>query len=112
MFGSDWMVAPIDPLLGIYAAVTRRTLDDKNPDGWVAEEKISVQDALRAYTYTNALGSFMESELGTLQAGKRADMVLLSDDILSIDPAKIRDVKVDYTIINGNVAYERKKGRD
>ena len=109
MFGSDWTVASIDPLLGIYGAVTRRTLDDANPNGWVPEERISVEEALRAYTYTNALGAFMETEIGTLQAGKRADMVLLSEDILSIDPIRIRDVKVDYTIIDGAVVFERKR---
>ena len=101
-------VAPIDPILGIYAAVTRRTLDDANPNGWVPEEKISVEEALRAYTHTNALGSFMETEIGTLQPGKRADMVLLSEDILSIDPVRIRDVKVDYTLINGEIVFERR----
>ncbi len=107
MFGSDWFVAPIDPLLGIYAAVTRRTLDDANPNGWVPHEKISVEEALRAYTLTNALGSFMEAEIGTLEVGKRADMVLLSENILTIDPPRIRDVRVDYTIIDGKVVFER-----
>ena len=108
MFGSDWPVAPIDPLFGIYAAVTRRTLDDANPSGWIAQEKITVAEALRAYTQNNAYGSFLESEIGTLEKGKHADMVLLSEDILKIDPVRIRDVKVDYTIIDGRVVYERK----
>ncbi|HEY0808708.1 MAG TPA: amidohydrolase family protein, partial [Longimicrobiales bacterium] len=107
MLGSDWSVAPIDPLFGIYAAVTRRTLDDANPNGWVPQEKITVTEALRAYTQTNAYGAFMETEVGVLEAGKRADMVLLSDDILVIDANRIREVKVDYTIIDGKVAYER-----
>ena len=107
MFGSDWSVAPIDPLFGIYAAVTRRTLDDANPNGWVPQEKITVTEALRAYTQTNAYGAFMENEVGVLEAGKRADMVLLSEDILVIDANRIRDVKVDFTIIDGKVAYER-----
>jgi predicted amidohydrolase YtcJ len=107
MFGSDWTVAPIEPLLGIYAAVTRRTLDDANPNGWVPQEKISVADALRAYTSTNARGGFMGDEIGVLRPGMRADMVLLSHDILTIDPVRIRDAKVDYTIIDGAVVYER-----
>jgi predicted amidohydrolase YtcJ len=107
MFGSDWTVAPIEPLFGIYAAVTRRTLDDANPSGWVAQEKISVAEALRAYTSTNARGAFMENEVGVLRAGMRADMVLLSDDILTIDPVRIRDAKVDYTIIDGVVVFTR-----
>ena len=108
MFGSDWTVAPIDPLFGIYAAVTRRTLDDANPDGWVPQEKITVEEALRAYTVTNARGSFMENEVGTLETGKRADMVLLSENILEIDPVRIRDVRVDYTIVDGVVVFERR----
>ncbi len=108
MFGSDWTVAPIEPLLGIYAAVTRRTLDDAHPNGWVPKEKISVEEALRAYTRTNATGSFMEKEIGTLEPGKLADMVLLSENILEIDPVRIRDALVDYTIVGGEVVFERK----
>ena len=108
MFGSDWTVAPIEPLLGIYAAVTRRTLDDAHPNGWVPKEKISVEEALRAYTRTNATGSFMEKEIGTLEPGKLADMVLLSENILEIDPVRIRDALVDYTIVGGKVVFERK----
>ena len=108
MFGSDWTVAPIEPLLGIYAVVTRRTIDDAHPGGWVPEEKITVEEALRAYTRTNALGSFMEEQIGTLEPGKLADMVLLSENILEIDPVKIRDARVDYTIVNGRVVFERK----
>lgn len=108
MFGSDWTVAPIDPLLGIYAAVTRRTLDDANPNGWVPQEKISVEEALTAYTRSNAKGSFMENEIGTIETGKHGDMVLLSENILEIDPVRIRDVRVDYTIIDGKVIFERR----
>ena len=108
MFGSDWTVAPIEPLLGIYAAVTRRTLDDAHPNGWVPKEKISVEEALRAYTRTNATGSFMEKEIGTLEPGKLADMVLLSENILEIEPVRIREALVDYTIVGGKVVFERK----
>ncbi|HEY8468788.1 MAG TPA: amidohydrolase [Longimicrobiales bacterium] len=107
MFGSDWTVAPIDPLLGIYAAVTRRTIDGANPDGWVPEQKITVEEALRAYTAANAYGAFMEKELGTLEPGKRGDLVVLSENILEIDPARIPEVKVDFTVIEGSVVYER-----
>ncbi len=108
IFGSDWPVATVDGLQGIYAAVTRRTLDDLNPNGWVPQEKIAAEEALRAYTTNGAYGSFMEAEIGTLERGKRADMVLMSMDILKIDPARIRNVKVDYTIIDGRVVFERK----
>ncbi|MFO7260794.1 MAG: amidohydrolase [bacterium] len=109
MFGSDWTVAPIDPLLGIHAAVTRQTIDGANPDGWVPEQKITVEEALRAYTIANAYGAFMEDELGTLEPGKRGDLVVLSENILEIEPARIADVKVDFTVIGGVVVYEREQ---
>src|SRR5205085_1744183 len=86
-FGSDWTVAPINPLLGIYAAATRLTTDDKNPNGWVPQQKISVEEALRAYTVDNAYGAFFEHELGTLERTKKGDLVVLSEDIMKIDPA-------------------------
>jgi len=102
-FGSDWFVAPPTPLYGIYAAVTRRTLDDKNPDGWVPEQKITVEEALRAYTATAAYASFEESRKGTLQAGKLADLVLLDRDLFTIAPPDIRNAKVLMTMVGGKV---------
>jgi predicted amidohydrolase YtcJ len=107
-FGSDWTVAPLDPIAGIYAAVTRRTLDDKNPNGWFPDEKISVEQALKCYTANNAYASFQENKLGKLKAGMLADLVVLSDDIFSIAPEKIRDVKVLRTVVNGKEVYLRK----
>lgn len=107
LFGSDWPVAPLNPLLGIHAAVTRRTLDGKNPGGWVPREKISVDEALRAYTANVAYGSFTEALMGTLERGKRGDMVVLSENIRKIDPERIKDARVDYTIINGEVVFSR-----
>ncbi len=107
-FGSDWTVAPINPLLGIYAAVTRRTLDDKNPDGWVPEQKISVEEAIKCYTINNAYAAFEEDKKGSIEKGKFADLVVLADDILTIDPVKIKDVKVDMTVFDGEIIYDRK----
>jgi predicted amidohydrolase YtcJ len=107
MFGSDWTVAPMDPLLGIYAAVTRRTLDGRNPNGWVPEQKITVEEALRAYTAANAYGAFRDRELGTVQVGKRADLIVLSDNLLTIDPTRIPEARVDYTIIDGEIVFAR-----
>ncbi len=104
-FGSDWTVAPLDPIAGIYAAVTRRTLDDKNPNGWFPDEKISVEQALRCYTTNNAYACFQENKLGRLKAGMLADFVILSDNILEIAPEKIRDIKVLRTIVNGKEVY-------
>jgi len=104
-FGTDWPVAPLNPLLGIYAAVTRRTVDNKNPDGWIPEQKISVEDAINCYTLNAAYTSFEENIKGSIEEGKLADMVVLSEDILTLDPVKIKDVKVEMTIFNGEIVY-------
>jgi hypothetical protein len=106
-FGTDWYVAPLNPLLGIYAAVTRRTLDDKNPDGWVPEQKISVQEAIRCYTINSAYAAFEENIKGSIEVGKLADMVVLSENILLIDPVRIKDVEVVMTIFDGNIIYQK-----
>jgi predicted amidohydrolase YtcJ len=105
-FGSDWYVAPPTPLEGIYAAVTRRTLDDKNPDGWVPEQKITVDQALTAYTKNGAFTSFEEDIKGTLEPGKLADFVVIDADLTKIDPVKIRDAKVLQTWVGGKKVYD------
>ncbi|HWS70737.1 MAG TPA: amidohydrolase family protein, partial [Thermoanaerobaculia bacterium] len=107
-FGSDWTVAPLNPLLGVYAAVTRRTIDGKNPNGWIPEEKISLDEALKSYTVNNAYAMFMENEIGHIAPGLRGDIAILSDDIFSMPPEKIGDVTVDLTLFDGRVVYERK----
>ncbi len=104
-FGSDWTVAPIDPLQGIYAAVTRRTTDGANPNGWVPAEKISVAEALRAYTAGAAYAGFQENRLGTLEHGKLADFVVLSEDLFAIDPARIPEVRVLRTVVGGRESF-------
>jgi hypothetical protein len=104
--GSDWPVAPLNPLLGIYAAVTRATLDGKHPGGWVPSQKITVDEAVRGYTAGSAYAEFTDGSKGTIGPGALADMVMLSGDIFSIEPARIRDVKVTMTIVAGRVAYE------
>src|SRR6185295_17288612 len=105
-FGSDWFVAPPSPLEGIYAAVTRRTLDDRNPDGWVPEQKITVEDALRACTSGAAYAEFAESRKGTLERGKLADFVILDRDLTRIPPETIREAKVVMTVVGGKIVYE------
>ncbi|MBA2378058.1 MAG: amidohydrolase [Blastocatellia bacterium] len=107
-FGSDSPVAPLNPLLGVYGSVTRRTLDDKNPNGWVPEQKISVEETVRAFTWGSAYAEFQDDVKGTLAVGKLADFVILSDDIFTIDPNRIRDVTVLKTIVDGRVVYEAK----
>jgi predicted amidohydrolase YtcJ len=106
-FGSDWTVAPLDPLLGVYAAVTRRTLDGKNPQGWVPEQKITVEEAVRAYTAGSAYAEFADDVKGTITPGKLADLVVLDRDIFRIDPVEIEKTRVTMTIIDGRVVYER-----
>jgi predicted amidohydrolase YtcJ len=105
-FGSDWFVAPPTPLLGIYAAVTRRTLDGKQPDGWIPEQKITVEDALKAYTINGAFASLDDSIKGSIERGKLADIVIIDRDITRIQPDQIADAKVTATIVGGRVVYE------
>ena len=102
-FGSDWPVAPATPLEGIYAAVTRRTLDDKNHDGWVPAQKITVEEALRAYTTGGAYASFDESRRGSLKAGKLADLVMIDRNLFEIPPEQIRQAKVLTTVVGGKI---------
>ena len=106
-FGSDWFVAPMEPLLGIYAAVTRRTLDGKRPAGWVPEQKITVAEAIRAFTLGSAYASFDETRKGSIEVGKLADFAVLSDDILKINPIEIEKTRIAMTIFDGKVVYER-----
>lgn len=104
-FGSDWAVAPATPLEGIYAAVTRRTLDDVNPEGWVPQEKITVEEALKAYTVGGAYASFDENVKGKLAKGMLADFIVLSENLFEIDPVKIRNVQVLQTYVGGNMVF-------
>lgn len=105
-FGSDWSVAPPTPLEGIYAAVTRRTLDDANPGGWVPEQRISVAEALRAYTRDAAYAGFAEDETGTIEPGKLADLVVIDRDLLAIPADSLREARVVLTLVGGRVVYE------
>jgi predicted amidohydrolase YtcJ len=104
-FGTDWPVAPLNPMLGLYAAVTRATLDGKNPDGWVPEEKITLSEAVEAYTLGSAFAEFQENQKGSITPGKLADMVILSDNIFDLKPNAIRNVKVETTIVGGKVVH-------
>jgi predicted amidohydrolase YtcJ len=106
-FGSDWTVAPLDPMTGVYAAVTRRTLDDKNPDGWYPEQKLTVEETIHAYTVGSAYAEFTETVKGTLTPGKLADVVMLDQDIFKINPVEIMNTHVLLTVMDGRVVYER-----
>jgi predicted amidohydrolase YtcJ len=107
-FGSDWPVAPLDPILGIDAAVNRQTLDGKNPQGWFPEQRLTVAEAIRAYTLENAFAAFMVDRTGSIAAGKYADLVLLDQDLLRIPRERIKQARVDMTVLGGRVVYERK----
>ena len=106
-FGSDWPVAPLSPLIGIYAAVTRRTLDGKNPSGWTPEQRITVAQAVHAYTIGSAYAEHQEKVKGSIEPGKLADLIVLSEDIFTIPPEAIEKTKVDMTIFDGKLIYQR-----
>jgi predicted amidohydrolase YtcJ len=106
-FGSDWTVAPLDAIWGIYAAVTRRPLDGSYPEGWFPEQRISVKEAIKAYTLNPAFASFQMDSRGSVTPGKLADLVVLSQDILSIPPEAIQDTEILYTVTNGQVVYAK-----
>lgn len=106
-FGSDWTVAPLDPLAGIYAAVTRRTLDNRHPEGWIPEEKISVEEAIKGYTINAAYAEFSEKEKGSIEPGKLADLVILDRNILKIKLEDIRSTRVLMTIVDGRIIFDR-----
>ncbi len=104
-FGSDWTVAPLNPLLGIGAAVTRRTLDGKHPGGWVPEQKITVEEAVRAYTWGSAYAEWAEGTKGMLRVGMLADLVVLDRDVFRIDPTEIERANVVLTVVAGQVVF-------
>lgn len=105
--GSDWTVAPLNPLTGIYAAVTRSTLDGKNPEGWIPEQKISIEEAIKGYTINGAYAEFAESKKGSIEKGKLADLVVLDQNLFKIPPAEIKDVQVKMTVLNGKIIHKR-----
>ena len=107
-FGSDWSVAPATPIEGIYAAVTRQTLDGANPGGWVPEQMVTVEQSLHAYTTAAAYSSFEENIKGMLKPGMLADFVLLDRDLTQIDPETIRDTEILRTVVGGEVVYSRR----
>jgi predicted amidohydrolase YtcJ len=104
-FGSDWPVAPFAPLTGIAAAVLRQTIDGANPGGWLPEQRITVEQALIAYTATNAYAGFQEDRLGRLVPGYLADLVVLDKDLLRIDPQQITSATVLRTVVDGKERF-------
>jgi predicted amidohydrolase YtcJ len=110
-FGSDWPGTnaswyPIDPLLGIYAAVTRRTLEGEPEGGWYPDERIGVAEAIEAYTLANAWSTYEENSRGSITPGKLADLVVVDRDVLSLPPEELTRARVLFTIVGGDVVYE------
>jgi len=105
--GSDWTVAPLNPLTGIYAAVTRQTLDGKNPEGWFPEQKISLEEVIKGYTLNGAYAEFAEDVKGSIETGKLADLVVLNQNIFKIPPEEIKETEIKMTIFNGEVIHKK-----
>jgi predicted amidohydrolase YtcJ len=105
-FGSDWFVAPPTPIEGIAAAVTRRTLDGRRPAGWIPEQRITLHEALAAYTTGGAHAGFEEGIKGQLAPGFLADLVILDRDLFKSPPETIADARVMMTILDGQVICE------
>ena len=106
-FGTDWTVAPMNPMLGLYAAVTRETTDGKNPGGWFPDQKLTLAEAIQAYTMGSAYAEFRENEVGSLTPGKFADVVVLDTDLFAIPPDKIKDATVVLTLLGGKTVYSK-----
>lgn len=113
-FGSDWpgtnaSYYPVNPLLGIYAAVTRQTLTGEPAEGWFPEQRISLEESLGAYTYGSAYGAFEENIKGTIEPGKLADITVLDTDLFSAEPEAWLKANVTFTIVGGKVVYSKPK---
>jgi predicted amidohydrolase YtcJ len=109
-FGTDWPGTsaseyPINPMLGLYAAVTRQTLSGEPAGGWFPEQRISIEEAIRAYTYNTAYANFEEKIKGSIEVHKVADLVVLTKNLLQASPREILDTKVVYTIVSGKIVY-------
>jgi predicted amidohydrolase YtcJ len=105
-FGTDWTVAPLNPMLGLYAAVTRATLDGKNAGGWFPEQKLTLIESIEAYTMGSAYAEFREKEKGSLTPGKLADVIILDTDLFRIASEKIKEASVRFTFVDGKLVYE------
>ncbi|HKT69244.1 MAG TPA: amidohydrolase [Terriglobales bacterium] len=106
-FGSDWNVAEMEPLIGIYTALTRKGLDGKPQGGWIPEQTIDLETAIRGYTINGAYANFIEQNRGSISPGKYADLVMISDDLFKIPADKIKDVKVEWTMVGGKEVWKK-----
>jgi predicted amidohydrolase YtcJ len=104
-FASDWDVSEMEPVVGIYTAVTRRALDGTPPEGWIPEQRVSVETAVEAYTRGGAYANFLEDNRGSIEVGKYADLVVLSDNLFEIRPEEIKATRVLLTLVGGEEVY-------
>jgi predicted amidohydrolase YtcJ len=105
-FGSDWPVVTLNPWYGVQNAVTRQTRDGKPPEGFVPKERISLQQAIEGYTLGAAVGARKEKNEGSIEAGKLADLIILSQDLFSVDPKDIYKTQVLLTMVGGKIVYQ------
>jgi hypothetical protein len=109
--GSDFPVESADPRLGLYAAVTRQDLQGNPPGGWFPGERLTREEALRGFTLDAAWSLFLDKEVGSLEVGKRADLVVFARDPMTVPEAEIPRAEIDYTLVDGRVVYERGSAR-
>jgi predicted amidohydrolase YtcJ len=109
VFSSDWPACiSLDPIRGIHVAVNRRDPSGFPEEGWVPGEKISIYEAMKAYTSMGAFSSFEEHQKGLLKPGYLADVIVFSQDLFTIPAMEIHRTKVDLTILDGKKIFERK----
>jgi predicted amidohydrolase YtcJ len=108
-FGTDWPIEPINPYLGLFAAVTRESTDMQPAGGWLPEERLGIAEAIRCYTAEPAYASFEERDKGQIKPGMLADLVVHTRDLLTVKPEEILQTEPLMTIFNGRVVYERNK---
>jgi predicted amidohydrolase YtcJ len=108
--GSDFPVESADPRLGLYAAVTRQDLKGNPAGGWLPGEKLTREEALRGFTLDAAWSLFLEPEIGSLEVGKRADLVVFARDPMTVPEAEIPRAEIDLTLVNGRVVFDRQGG--
>ncbi len=109
--GSDFPVEPADPRLGLYAAVTRQDLDGQPPGGWYPDQRLTREEALRGFTLDAAWSLFLDDQIGSLDVGKRADLVVFGRDLMTVPAREIPEVPIDYTLVDGAIVYRGEGGR-
>lgn len=108
-FGSDWPVEPLDPRRGLYSAITRKNIEFDYPEGgWFPEQKLTLAEAIKYFTWGSAYASFEENLKGTLEPGKLADITIFGRDIFNVEPREILSAPIAYTIVGGKVVFENK----